>query len=292
MSKTDQHGQPLNKGFNWSRNQRKLLHTLHGILEGIASDGVLDELELIFLDLWIKESTLQVKSDVLDLTDILSDALSSGSISEATRQDAMDLVSCVREFGKPNFEDEEQRIDALIGILLGITADDQISNEEVAALEGWLEKNRNISDSWQFKACTNALSKVLEDGFVSEDERSYLLEIFKNVSGNEFSDTGLAISASTAAVQDEVAISEIKGCEIVITGKLVGFKSRAELVAKLEAQGAKVKGKVTRSTNILVVGGIASRDWKHTSSGNKIKDAMKLKNDGREIAIVSEEALL
>ena len=61
---------------------------------------------------------------------------------------------------------------------------------------------------------------------------------------------------------------------------------------RLEAKGAEVKGRVTQSTDILIVGGIASRDWKHTSSGNKIKDAMRLKKKGHEIAIVSEAALL
>jgi NAD-dependent DNA ligase len=292
VGKLDRHGQPLNKGFNWRKNQRKLLHTLHGILNGISADGKVEDIELVFLDLWIKESGLEKKGDVLDLAEILQDILARGSISEETRFDALQLIEDIEEFGNPEFEEEIQKIDRLIGVLLGITSDDEIQNEELQALSDWLADNSEVSDSWQFQQCTKAVRAVLEDGTFNSEERNYLLEIFKAVAGNEFSNTGLAISAATRLVQDSPEDISISGKEFVITGRLISFKSRGELAKELEIRGAMVKDRIAKSTDYLVMGGIASRDWKHVSSGNKIKEAVKLRDEGEGVKIISENAIL
>lgn len=54
------------------------------------------------------------------------------------------------------------------------------------------------------------------------------------------------------------------------------------------AKGATVKDTVTGGLDYLVIGAIATRDWRHSSYGTKIIKAMQLKEKGRNLAIIAE----
>ena len=54
--KCDDHGQPVNLGFNWHNNLRKKLSTLCGICMGMLADGQLSDQEVLYLDTWLKDN--------------------------------------------------------------------------------------------------------------------------------------------------------------------------------------------------------------------------------------------
>jgi len=52
--------------------------------------------------------------------------------------------------------------------------------------------------------------------------------------------------------------------------------------------GASVKQNVTKKVAVLVIGTIASRDWQFSSHGRKIEKAIKLKEKGSPVVIMTE----
>jgi len=71
----------LNK-INWSRNTDKAVNGLLGILSGITADRRLNELEVLFLDVWLKSNQhLSNDPDAIDLIDLISDILSDGVVT-------------------------------------------------------------------------------------------------------------------------------------------------------------------------------------------------------------------
>jgi len=74
----------------------------------------------------------------------------------------------------------------------------------------------------------------------------------------------------------------------VLTGAFY-FGKRKECQREIVARGGLCGESVTKKTDVLVIGELASRDWLHSSFGLKIKAPMDLCSQGRSIAIVSEE---
>ncbi|TOL77210.1 NAD-dependent DNA ligase, partial [Vibrio parahaemolyticus] len=58
---------------------------------------------------------------------------------------------------------------------------------------------------------------------------------------------------------------------------------------KALALGAQVKGNVVKGLDILVLGAVASRDWRFTSYGRKIESVLTYREEGRKIEIINEE---
>lgn len=74
----------------------------------------------------------------------------------------------------------------------------------------------------------------------------------------------------------------------LFTGTLIDIERKdAEKEVKLRG-GYPAKG-VSRTLDYLVVGTIPNPDWKFGSYGNKINDAIKLRNTGFNIQIISED---
>ena len=67
------------------------------------------------------------------------------------------------------------KIEELRGIILGINYDGVINNLEVKELNDWLDKNRSLSLNDEYKTLIRDIEDVLEDGMISDDERSLLL---------------------------------------------------------------------------------------------------------------------
>ncbi|UEX77634.1 BRCT domain-containing protein [Sediminicurvatus halobius] len=100
-------------------------------------------------------------------------------------------------------------------------------------------------------------------------------------------DEGVASGLSTrAAAQAEREIM-FEGRAFCFTGKfLFGPRQRCEeAVMRL---GATPIPRVTKQLDYLVIGGLASRDWAHTSHGRKIEKAIDLREKGHQVILLEE----
>lgn len=277
--------------FNQAANIEKAIASLHGIMLGITADSKLKPAEHAFLDLWLRtHGEISDDPDMVDIIDVLNDVLEDGIIDEDEHDDLFCLINDVNDVRGFNESGSHNQINQLLGLLQGISADNEINEKEIDALAVWLDENHQILDKWPASVVTSKLCEIFEDGIITEDEKKDLLLTVQKVTGNHFCETGDVTDNTTECFDD---ISEIPHDNIgfCFTGK---FKSgsRKTVESKAQSLGAITSKSVLLSTQFVVIGTLASRDWKYLSHGRKIEKAMSLKEKGHEIYVISEELWL
>ncbi|MCK8043435.1 hypothetical protein MSG37_00925 [Shewanella sp. 1CM18E] len=277
--------------FNQAANIEKAIASLHGILLGITADSKLKPAEHAFLDLWLRtHGEVSDDPDMVDIVDVLNDVLEDGIIDEDEHDDLFCLINDVNNVRGFNEPSSHNQVNQLLGLLQGISADNEINEKEIDALAVWLDENHQILDKWPANVVTSKLCQIFEDGIITEDEKKDLLLTVQKVTGNRFCETGDVTDTTTECFDD---ISEIPHDNIgfCFTGK---FKSgsRKTVESKAQSLGAITSKGVLLSTQFVVIGTLASRDWKYLSHGRKIEKAMSLKEKGHKIYVISEEQWL
>jgi len=78
---------------------------------------------------------------------------------------------------------------------------------------------------------------------------------------------------------------------LCFTGKFITGPRRV-VESTAQRLGASVKGGVTNDVTALVIGTLASSDWRFSSHGRKIEKAIKLKEKGLPVVIITEQTWL
>lgn len=176
----------------------------------------------------------------------------------------------------------------LLGLITGITADGHLHDLEIQFLRTWLAENHRAGEHWVGEQIATQIDHVLADGQVSDDERASLLKALQGVTGVAFPETGCVTPDVIAFPADECDVI-LKDAVVCLTGQF-HFGKRPECEAVTAAAGATCVGSITKKVSYLVIGSAgATTSWKQASYGNKIDDAMKLKEKGHRIAILTEE---
>ena len=286
-ARLDQDGQPLIQGFNFSRNREKAAYALRGLLQGISADEKLGHQEILFLDSWLRSQQELENGDVVDLLNLIGEVLEDGVVTSDELQEVLEVINDIIEYGQKSSSEVEATINELLGLLLGIIADGEITKEELAQLESWLDQNKHIAEFWPTNEIAKRISKINEDGVVTKEELDDLLEAVKQLTGNDYEETGSADGGVAEVFSDETDEFAHQGKTICFTGKFVcGNRTAVENYAR--DRGAAIAKKITKKLDVLVIGTLASRDWRFTSHGRKIEQVLELKQGGTEILILSE----
>lgn len=286
-SDVDRDGQPVNSFFNLRRNQVKAASALRGILEGVVADEKLRNSELLFLDAWLRSQRHLKGGDIVDLLDLIGEVLRDGIITQAEKDEALEVIGDILDFGEEAGDEPEAQINELTGFLLGISADNEISRSELAELDRWLKDHEELAETWPASEVIRRIEDIKEDGVVTDEELEDLLETVKQISGQQFQETGEAADGVAEVFSDDVGELTHEGKKMCFTGKFVcGTRSAVEKSAK--EKGAKIAKNVSQSLDVLVVGTIASRDWRFSSHGRKIEQALEHRQNGTDILILSE----
>ncbi|MFQ2825647.1 BRCT domain-containing protein [Aeromonas caviae] len=274
--------------FGYKRNKQKALISLNGILSGLTADQRLNETEILFMATWLKsDSEFKKDGDFLDIQDAIRDVLEDGIITADEKEDLLTLLNDVLQYNEIEHDNMDALVNMLLGFLQGISADNNIAEQEVIALSSLLLKHRDLLASWPGSLLFNRLNDILADGEITEDEREDLLELVKQISGQRFTESGLATGMATEFFADGELMS-INGKTVCFTGKFLS-DTRHNLELQAKALGASpVKG-ITTHLDVLIIGSLASRDWMFTSHGRKIEAAIKAKDKGQDIQIINEE---
>lgn len=291
---TDAHGQPSIE-FGRSNNREKLVNDLLGVCEGLIADNALTESEVSFLDAWLRESRglLFDDPDVLDLQDLVQDILEDGVITSDELKDLQGLLDCIvrHRSGAHPFVSQDEAIQRLLGMARGLIADRQMSDGEIAYLQRWIGRCDSFVDSWPFSGIERRIASILADGEVTAEERDDLIDALAALVGGAFVDSGAAAGTATRAFEIDglhVESLTIESNVFLLTGKFVlGPRKRCEDLIRVS--GGLIAPSISRSVNYLVVGALSSRDWKHEAFGRKVEAAMRLREEGHQIAVVSEE---
>lgn len=177
---------------------------------------------------------------------------------------------------------------ALVGIAQGLLADRRLTDQEVQFLHDWLEQNDVIATVWPGDVVFARIRHVLEDGVITEAERSHLIDTLQKLVGGEL-DKLAELTHVTELALDNIDIITIRGSRICMTGDCV-FGPRSVCRSVIEELGGIWSNSVTKKLNYLVIGGLGSDEWKYGSFGTKVEKAMQYKRAGAPILIIHEDS--
>ena len=181
--------------------------------------------------------------------------------------------------------------DELIGFLTGVASDGMLNDEEVDALNEWLNRNESIKDRWPASVILDRLNHILDDGIITDDERKNLLVTVNQVTGTDPEAGGGSYEGSTEVWEDQIDSLEVAGSTFCLSGEFVSG-DRETVDTMLHCLGAETSPNVGKHIDYLVIGTLASQDWLYTTHGRKIEKALLLKREGHEITIITERTLL
>lgn len=191
---------------------------------------------------------------------------------------------------RASLEHQQMRrsVEQLLGIVSGITADGQLNAQEVIFLRTWLSENQAAASVWPGTAIACQLDTVLRDGVITPEELTHLHDVLVQLIGSSFNETGsTSREPTTLPVNDNVAVN-FNGASVCFTGTFI-YGTRQACARVTEKAGAVILENVNGKLRYLVVGGIITESWAHSSFGRKIQKAAEMRDQGYEIHIVSEK---
>jgi hypothetical protein len=178
----------------------------------------------------------------------------------------------------------------------GVLADGVVTDEEARSLTAFVRANPEVALGWPGDVLLRRLQAIFEDGRVDEEEReelSLLLNRILEEAGGQGAESGGAEApAGNALPLDQPPpILRFSDRTFVFAGPLAsGSLGRCHLqVVRL---GGRYATTVGPATDVLVVGSLPDRGWEETSVGEEVRRALALREEGRQIAIVSEEEFI
>jgi len=184
----------------------------------------------------------------------------------------------------------DRSTDELLGLCRGILADGNgnVNLSEAKFLLYWLERHHEFLSVFPFDSLYRRVGDALCDGVLDGDEERDLLECLVQTVGGETSAHGSATSLSTTLpFNDPLPAITYANTTFVVTGTFE-FGCRRAVVDAIHERGGLVKPAISKKVQFLVVGEIGSRDWKHSSFGRKIEEAIDLRSSGVALAVLPE----
>jgi len=272
----------------------KAIHTLEGLISGIAIDDQINSEEVAELENWFNLNYhLLNRQPFSELADLLKEALADGIISEEEKADI--LWMCSQYSTNSIFYNlVTSDIQRLHGILHGIMADNKIELNEVKMLEEWLTDHEHLTGAYPYDELCSLVTVVLSDGKLSIAEENLLKVFF-----SDFIDTKMSYNLNPMELQELRQSINISGVcamcpQLIIPDNLfcftgVSYKAkRSDIKAIVESKGGKFKNTVVKDTNYLIVGNGGNPCWAFSCYGRKVEQAVNLRKAGHGILIVHE----
>lgn len=178
-------------------------------------------------------------------------------------------------------------VELLLGLVTGMVADGDLNVMEIQFLNTWLTEHADVANVWPGSVVAKLVGQILDDGVITDEERSRLLKVLTDLAGNDFAQTGSVSSEVTTLPVDEHCEVDLRDANICLTGEfLFGTRVKCEALAALA--GATAHAIITKKIAYLIIGTNVSPHWLHTSYGRKIEQAIALQQGGHFIRIISE----
>ena len=194
----------------------------------------------------------------------------------------MDLFT---KFNRKSIDDRQ--IDTLIGISKGLIADGKLVQSEAEFLLSWLIQSRQTSDNPIIINLLNKVEEMLGDGILYQTESTELLTMLQKFAG-EPSAIGELAKTTSLPINNPTPPITFEGMEFLFTGTFA-YGNRKQCQAVIESLGGRNATSVNKSLNYLVLGAYVTDSWVHEIYGRKIEKAMKYRDEGVSLAIISEQ---
>lgn len=198
---------------------------------------------------------------------------------------ALDLCGFV---SKPLLGDRvvKRQIDELIQLAEAAVLDESLARHEAESVCIWLDSNAARLAVSPADVLFERLRSMLADEVLGADERRDLLGLIATFAARDGGDASMARSPLPLT---------LPAPQIVYPGKsfcfagVFEFGCRAECHEAVIANGGEPVKNVAGELDYLVVGSIGAEFWRQASFGSKITNAMRERDSGVSVAIVSEQ---
>lgn len=289
MTELDSNGQPIETSYNSARNQEKSLNDLLGVLQGIVADQQINHQEALFLDTWLRNNEyLKDDPDGFDLLDLTGDILSDGIATQEELGELKDLVSCVLDYHPNNNRvlDSTREVQQLLGVFKGVTADRVLNQQELTVLAELIEACNSLKMNPAFKKIRHKFKWAVDKkSGLNQAEHDELVQLLSGIAGADV-DSGVTGGLSIGLDFDFPTI-QFENRGFCLTAKF-SYGTRNDCKQAIKKRGGVTQPRIIRATDYLVIGNLASRDWKYSSYGLKIQDALEKRESGYAVKIVSE----
>lgn len=272
----------------------KAINTLKGLVAGISTDRQISEDEINELSHWcLCHADLIDRHPFNELIPLIQSIYEDGIVTE---DDAKDIVWLCNNFvSDSNYYDlVTSSLQFLSGMIHGILADNEVTDEEIHMLKKWTTENDFLTGSYPFDEIESILLSILDDGIITSEERSMLKGFLSNFidlkASYNLNDSELnslkeqySISGICAACQE----IDFKGNTFCFTGRSQ-IAERKDIADIIEHFGGTFKNNLTNATRYLIVGNDGNPCWAFSCYGRKIEDAMQRRKDGQLLTIVNE----
>lgn len=272
----------------------KAVNTLRGIVAGITTDAKVERDEIQELTHWcMLHMHLRDRHPFSELIPVIEKACEDGVVTEEESKDILWLCS--------NFVDTSgyydlvtSSIQFLSGLVHGIMADGILTDQEILALQSWVNVNEFLSGTYPFDELKSLLCVVLADGKIDEDERNQLMAFFGNLI--EFKNSFNLTERDFTKLRQKYCVDgicafdpvvEVDGNNFCFTGESY-HGTRKELAEAVTRCGGIFRTSVSKKTNYLVVGNAGNPCWAYACYGRKIEEAMQLRKEGVSLKIINE----
>jgi len=190
------------------------------------------------------------------------------------------------DFGSFDSEAIRQSLGELLGIARGLLADQRLSDEEIHFLNQWLEERYWVASEFPGNVIHKRIQDVLEDGVITEEERSHLVESLNLLIDDRLEDLAEQVDL-TELWFDEVGLIRFDKTRFCLTGNFV-YGPRAVCQTAIERRGGVVMPSVSNEAEFLVVGALGLDEWRDGGLGAEIEAAMRLRAQGKPVKIIPE----
>ena len=280
--------------FTTPAELHKAINTLRGMVAGITTDHKVSEDEINELANWcIAHSHLSNRHPFSELIPLIKSACEDGVI---TSDESADIVWLCNNFVSDSdyYDLVTSSLQFLTGLIHGIMADGEITDDEIHTLKKWMQANDYLSGCYPFDEIESLLMAILNDGKISEDERNMLKAYLSNFIDmktsynlNEPDVNALREKYSIGgicAICQEIDFDDTVFC---FTGQSARAK-RSEIANIIETHGGHFGPNVTNKTRYLIVGNEGNPCWAFSCYGRKIEEAIERRKNGQTLTIVNE----
>lgn len=285
--------------YQFTERQRvdKAIHTLTGLLRGIAIDGELNASEIAEVLNWSREYRQLVdRPPFNELIPKLNGIVSDGVIDPDELEDL--LWMCKNLSPESEYYNEiTNDMQVLHGIFHGIMADNHVSLKEASELDRWVSEHEHLKGIYPYDELESILMAVLADGKIDDQEQEMLRRFFEDFIQYSFSKrvrketdrvkAGLTKSRTLPAICAVCPELDFNARTFTFTGAFAKAK-RSDLAGHVESLGGIFSPKLTQKTDFLVVGSGGNPCWAFSCYGRKVEKAAEMRKEGIPIMIVHE----
>lgn len=264
----------------------RLVHELQGLLEGFLADGVIHPMEVERLRAWLDANASYARVQPFrEMAERVDAALSDGVF---TPEEVADLLFVCGKLTtvNPHFDALRSGVQTLMGLISGVTADHRVTEQELDAMEQWLEANAHLTGLWPYDECASVVTAA-QAGMLLPPQIEAMRELARQfpVGGAEVAGDPVPTTVRGICAVDPPVV--FPGKTFVFTGESKKAP-RTGLMDVVVSAGGRAEENVTKRTDFLVVCAEGSHFWAFSCYGRKVEKAYNQRRAGHHVLLVHE----